>query len=72
MSFAYISSADRGPQSFEHLCQLKVFQSAAPASTSVSKQFAKFRCVPDRHDIRQAVEETGQTNLKKWLLKDQT
>ncbi|KZW04067.1 hypothetical protein EXIGLDRAFT_758368 [Exidia glandulosa HHB12029] len=58
--------------SFEHLIQLKIFQSAAPTGPSVSKQFAKYRCVPDRHDVRLAVEETGQTNLRKWLLKDQT
>lgn len=58
--------------SFERLIELQVFQSAAPASNSIAKQYAKYRCVPDRHDIRLAVEGTGQTNLRKWLQKDQT
>lgn len=73
VSTTFPSSSKTDPlQSFERLIELQVFQSAAPASNSIAKQYAKYRCVPDRHDIRLAVEGTGQTNLRKWLQKDQT
>ncbi|KAH7096558.1 origin recognition complex subunit 4 C-terminus-domain-containing protein [Auriculariales sp. MPI-PUGE-AT-0066] len=53
---------------FEHLVSVRVFQSAGPA-TGIARQFWKYRCVPDHHDIKIAIAETGQMNLKKWLEK---
>ncbi|KAH7096563.1 hypothetical protein BKA62DRAFT_675782 [Auriculariales sp. MPI-PUGE-AT-0066] len=55
-------------QAFEHLVSVRVFQSAGPA-TGIARQFWKYRCAPDHHDIKIAIAETGQMNLKKWLEK---
>jgi origin recognition complex subunit 4 len=42
---------------------------AAAGSASLSREFIKYRCVPEREDVKRAVEKIGQTNLKKWFAK---
>jgi origin recognition complex subunit 4 len=38
----------------------------APAA-GLGREFVKYRCVPDRADVKAAVDKMGQLNLKKWF-----
>jgi origin recognition complex subunit 4 len=58
------------PQAFEQLVSAKIFIAAGPTATAgLGREFVKYRCVPDREDVKRAVEKIGQTNLKKWFSK---
>jgi origin recognition complex subunit 4 len=40
---------------------------ASAGSASLSREFVKYRCLPEREDVKKAVDKIGQTNLKKWF-----
>jgi origin recognition complex subunit 4 len=56
-------------QAFEQLVAMKAFvpAGASAGSANLSREFVKYRCLPDRQDVKQAVDKIGQTNLKKWF-----
>ncbi|KLO14955.1 hypothetical protein SCHPADRAFT_902813 [Schizopora paradoxa] len=56
---------------FEQLAQMGLFVPTMAPSVGVAKQFVKHRCNVEREDLRIAVGNTQQTNLKKWLSKAQ-
>jgi origin recognition complex subunit 4 len=49
----------------------KVFVGASAPSSSIPREFVRYRCMVEREAVKQAVEKIGQTNLKKWLNKAQ-
>ncbi|TFK43502.1 origin recognition complex subunit 4 C-terminus-domain-containing protein [Crucibulum laeve] len=52
---------------FEALISAKIFVCAAAPTTTVVKEFIKYRCVVERDEVKKTVDKTGQINLKKWL-----
>ncbi|KAF9478148.1 hypothetical protein BDN70DRAFT_906883 [Pholiota conissans] len=56
---------------FEDLVAVKIFTCTMASPSIIAKQFIKYRCAVDRHDIKGIVEKAGSTNLKKWLNKSQ-
>jgi origin recognition complex subunit 4 len=50
---------------------MRAFVHVAASSSSVAKEFLRYRCVVEREEVKKAVEKMGQTNLKKWLSKAQ-
>jgi len=56
---------------FESLADAHVFVPTAAPNSSIAKEFVKYRCVPERDDIKKAVDKCGQINVKKWLSKAQ-
>ncbi|KAJ7283624.1 origin recognition complex subunit 4 C-terminus-domain-containing protein [Mycena rebaudengoi] len=51
---------------FEGLVSARIIVAAAAPSTSIAKEFAKFRVVVGKEDVKRALTDV---NLKKWLLK---
>lgn len=58
-------------QAFEDLVATKVFVPVAAHTSSVAKEFVKYRSTADREDIKKSVDKMSQVNLKKWLTKAQ-
>lgn len=56
-------------QAFETLVSVRIFISVSAVSSSVAKEFVKYRRVVEREEVKAAVMKMGQTNLKKWLNK---
>jgi len=54
-------------RSFEQLVTSHVFQPTAAHSAVVAKQYVKYRCVPERDEIKNAIERAGYTMLKRWF-----
>ncbi|EMD40724.1 hypothetical protein CERSUDRAFT_111303 [Gelatoporia subvermispora B] len=54
---------------FERLATQRVFTPVAAPSLGTAKEFVFYRLVPDRFELKRAVEAMGQTNLKKWFSK---
>ncbi|KAF7976255.1 hypothetical protein HWV62_7128 [Athelia sp. TMB] len=54
---------------FEMLVASRVFVATAASSATIAAEFVKYRCVLDRIDVKKAVDDRGQTNLKRWLSK---
>jgi origin recognition complex subunit 4 len=50
---------------------IRAFVHVATPSSSIAKEFARYRCIVERGEVKKAVEKMGQTNLKKWLSKAQ-
>lgn len=53
---------------FESLVAHKVLVLAGPASNSTGRVFVKYRCVPERSDVKDAVERLGHSALKRWFV----
>lgn len=53
---------------FERLVAHNVIVLAGPASSSTGRAYVKYRCVPDRSDIKEAVERLGHSALKRWFV----
>jgi origin recognition complex subunit 4 len=58
-------------QAFELLVASKVFVATAAPSITMRSEFVRYRCTVEKRDVKRAIEEMGQTNLKKWLSKAQ-
>ncbi|KAK2466235.1 hypothetical protein APHAL10511_001877 [Amanita phalloides] len=56
---------------FECLVSSWFFVSVTPPNPRIPKEFVKYRCIPERDDIKKAAEKCGQTNVRKWLNKAQ-
>ncbi|KIJ20046.1 hypothetical protein PAXINDRAFT_107733 [Paxillus involutus ATCC 200175] len=56
-------------EGFEQLLAARMFTPVAAPSSSIAPGFVRYRCLVAREDVKQAVDMTGQTNLKKWLHK---
>ncbi|KAF8716681.1 hypothetical protein AX14_012246 [Amanita brunnescens Koide BX004] len=56
---------------FESLVSGHIFVPTTAPNSSIAKEFVKYRCVPERDDIKKAVDKCGQINVKKWLSKAQ-
>jgi origin recognition complex subunit 4 len=57
-------------QAFEQLVSARIFVPTGPTATAgLGREFVKHRCVPNREEVKRAVEKIGQTNLKKWFSK---
>ncbi|KAF5370134.1 hypothetical protein D9758_001020 [Tetrapyrgos nigripes] len=54
---------------FEKLVSAKMFVATAAHSLTIGKEFVRYRCAIHRQDIKQAIDKSGQTNLKTWLNK---
>ncbi|KXN89615.1 Origin recognition complex subunit 4 [Leucoagaricus sp. SymC.cos] len=54
---------------FEHLISSRIFIAATAPSSSMTKEFTRYRTTLEREDVRKMVERTGQVTLKKWLNK---
>lgn len=55
-------------QAFESLVAHKVVVLAGPVSNSTGRVFVKYRCVPERSDVKEAVERLGHSALKRWFV----
>ncbi|CAE6401524.1 unnamed protein product [Rhizoctonia solani] len=53
---------------FEGLVAHNVVVLAGPGSSSTSRAYVKYRCVPDRSDIKEAVERLGHSAMKRWFV----
>ncbi|QRV97621.1 origin recognition complex subunit 4 [Ceratobasidium sp. AG-Ba] len=53
---------------FESLVAHKVLVLAGPSSHSTGRAFLKYRCVPERSDIKEAVDRLGHSALKRWFV----
>ncbi|KAJ1301533.1 hypothetical protein OPQ81_008781 [Rhizoctonia solani] len=53
---------------FERLVAHNVVVLAGPASNSTRRAYVKYRCVPDRSDIKEAVERLGHSAMKRWFV----
>ncbi|KAF8604062.1 hypothetical protein BDV93DRAFT_441337 [Ceratobasidium sp. AG-I] len=53
---------------FESLVAHKVVVLAGPFSNSTGRVFVKYRCVPERSDVKEAVERLGHSALKRWFV----
>ncbi|CAE6489976.1 unnamed protein product [Rhizoctonia solani] len=53
---------------FERLVAHNVLVLAGPASSSTRRAYVKYRCVPDRSDIKEAVERLGHSAMKRWFV----
>ncbi|KZP03435.1 hypothetical protein FIBSPDRAFT_941526 [Athelia psychrophila] len=58
-------------RAFEMLVTSKIFVGTAASSATTAAEFVKHRCALDYLDVKKAVDDKGQTNLKKWLSKAQ-
>ncbi|KAJ6539376.1 origin recognition complex subunit 4 C-terminus-domain-containing protein [Mycena capillaripes] len=56
---------------FESLVSAKIFVPTAAPSATVGKEFAKFRAVVSREDVKKTVQMRNDINLNKWLTKAQ-
>ncbi|KAL0949531.1 hypothetical protein HGRIS_009581 [Hohenbuehelia grisea] len=56
---------------FEELTRLRILVSAVAPSSSVAREFHKYRCVMDYEDVKKAILKTGHMHLKKWMNKAQ-
>lgn len=56
-------------QAFEQLVAARIFVPAGGQSAGLGREFLKYRCVPEREDVKSAVDKMGKTNLKKWFTK---
>ncbi|KAG8758630.1 hypothetical protein FRC12_009965, partial [Ceratobasidium sp. 428] len=54
--------------SFESLVAHNVLVPAGPVSHSTGRVFLKYRCVPERPDIKDAVDRLGHSALKRWFV----
>ena len=54
-------------QAYENLISLRVFQPIGSASATIAKQYVRYRCAVERHEIKEGIEKQGNTNLKHWL-----
>ncbi|KAJ7781211.1 origin recognition complex subunit 4 C-terminus-domain-containing protein [Mycena metata] len=54
---------------FETLVDTKIFAPTAASSTSLGKEFVKFRAEVSGEDVKRAVQTRNDTNLIKWLKK---
>ncbi|KAJ7095416.1 origin recognition complex subunit 4 C-terminus-domain-containing protein [Mycena belliarum] len=54
---------------FESLVSARIIVSAAAPAPSIAKEFAKFRAVISREDVKKAVQMRNDINLSKWLTK---
>ncbi|KAJ7600733.1 origin recognition complex subunit 4 C-terminus-domain-containing protein, partial [Mycena floridula] len=61
-----IGMIDCEKEAFEGLVSQRIFVPAA-APSLVTKAFVRYRGVLGREEIKTAVEQSGQTTLKKWL-----
>ena len=50
---------------------VRVFVGVAAASSTVAKEFVKYRSRVDRDDVKRTVDKLGTMSLKKWLGKSQ-
>ncbi|KAF8756003.1 Origin recognition complex (ORC) subunit 4 C-terminus [Rhizoctonia solani] len=53
---------------FERLVAHNVVVLAGPGSSSTGRTYVKYRCVPDRPDIKEAVERLGHSAMKRWFV----
>ncbi|KAG8740332.1 hypothetical protein FRC10_004475 [Ceratobasidium sp. 414] len=53
---------------FESLVVRNVLVLAGPASHSTGRVFLKYRCAPERSDIKDAVDRLGHSALKRWFV----
>ncbi|CEL53808.1 Origin recognition complex subunit 4 OS=Bos taurus GN=ORC4 PE=2 SV=1 [Rhizoctonia solani AG-1 IB] len=53
---------------FERLVAHNVVVLAGPGSSSTGRAYVKYRCVPDRSDIKEAVERLGHSAMKRWFI----
>ncbi|KZP33020.1 hypothetical protein FIBSPDRAFT_438666 [Athelia psychrophila] len=58
-------------RAFEMLVTSKIFVGTAASSATTAAEFVKHRCALDYLNVKKAVDDNGQTNLKKWLSKAQ-
>ena len=58
-------------QAFEHLVNVRIFVGVSAASSTVAKEFVKYRSGVEREEVKRAVEKLGTMSLKKWLGKSQ-
>jgi len=56
---------------FEHLVNMKVFVAVSATSSTVAKQFVKYRSSLEREEVKRTVEKLGTMSLKRWLGKSQ-
>ncbi|KZP03434.1 hypothetical protein FIBSPDRAFT_879475 [Athelia psychrophila] len=49
----------------------KIFAATSASSATTAAEFVKHRRALDYIDVKKAVDDKGQTNLKKWLSKAQ-
>ncbi|KAH9482663.1 Origin recognition complex subunit 4 [Psilocybe cubensis] len=57
---------DIAMSAFEGLISAKTFIYISGPSANTAKQFMKYRCALDRGVISKLVEQSGQTNLRRW------
>ncbi|KAG8714916.1 hypothetical protein FRC11_006510 [Ceratobasidium sp. 423] len=53
---------------FERLVAHNVVVPAGPASSSTRRAYVKYRCVPERSDIKEGVERLGHSAMKRWFI----
>ncbi|KAH7334464.1 origin recognition complex subunit 4 C-terminus-domain-containing protein [Rhizoctonia solani] len=53
---------------FERLVAHNVVVLSGPASSSTRRAYVKYRCVPDRSDIKEAIERLGHSAMKRWFV----
>ncbi|KAG9102710.1 hypothetical protein FRC06_001386 [Ceratobasidium sp. 370] len=53
---------------FESLVARNVLVLAGPASHSTGRVFLKYRCAPERSDIKDTVDRLGHSALKRWFV----
>ncbi|KJA29886.1 hypothetical protein HYPSUDRAFT_126194 [Hypholoma sublateritium FD-334 SS-4] len=58
-------------EAFEELISANIYMCVAAPSSNIAKQFTKYRCVIDQPDVKAIIDKAGNTNLKKWLTKNQ-
>ncbi|KAJ7638841.1 origin recognition complex subunit 4 C-terminus-domain-containing protein [Roridomyces roridus] len=56
---------------FQNLVSARIFTAVAAPSATVAREFAKYRAVVSREDVKKAIKERSDINLEQWLRKAQ-